>query len=124
VNAGTQRSVTSVTIPSAPTLDPCRAQQVAAVDLAHLAGGGDELHRHDPGAEVAQRRPGPVRASRQRAGQRLDIDGAEVLQREAERRQPLAQRVQRDPGLGAHEAVAGPRRAPRPSAAGARACRR
>ncbi len=62
------------------------AQQVGlgAVELAHAAIGADQLHRLDLGGDVAQLRAGAVGAGGDRPGDRLAVDVAEVLHRQAE----------------------------------------
>ena len=49
-----------------------------------LAVGGDQLHRLDLGGDVAQLRAGAVGAGRDRPGDRLAVDVAEVLHRQPE----------------------------------------
>ena len=69
-----------------PDPDPRRPQQVGlgVVELADLAVGRDQLDRDDLGREVAELRPGAVGPGRDRAGDGLAVDVAEVLHRQAE----------------------------------------
>ena len=87
MKAGTQRRVTAEIAPSAPT--PTRAARsssgsVGGAQLAHAAVGEDQLDRLDLGGDVAQPRAGAVGAGRDRAGDRLAVDVAEVLHRQPE----------------------------------------
>ena len=85
--------------------DPRRAQQVAVGrgQLAHAAVAEHQLDALDLRRQVPQPRAGAVRAGRDRAGDRLRVDVAEVRQRQPAQVQLAAQPVQRDPGLDAHE---------------------
>ena len=85
--------------------DPRGAQQVAVLrrQLALAAVAEHELDPLDLGRQVRQPRAGAVRAGGQRAGHRLDVDVAEVGQREAAQVQLAAEAVQRDAGLHPHE---------------------
>ncbi len=62
------------------------AQEIGlgAVQLAHVAIGANQLHRLDLSGDVAQLRPGAVGAGGDRAGDRLAVDVAKVLHRQAE----------------------------------------
>ena len=59
--------------------------------LANRAVGEDQLHRHHLRGDVAQLGAGAVGAGRDRAGNGLAIDVAEVLHRQAELVQPLVE---------------------------------
>ena len=81
--------------------DPGRAQQLGLAfraQLAHRAVGENQLHRLYLRGDVAQLGPGAVGAGRDRAGDRLAIDVAEVLHRQTEPVQLLVE-------LGKHRAA-------------------
>ncbi len=80
--------------PQGADAHPGRAQQLGVVlrgQLANRAIGEDQLHRHNLGGDVAQLGAGAVGAGRDRAGDCLAIDVAEVLHREAKLVQPLVE---------------------------------
>ena len=86
LNAGTHRSVTSVTMPNAPR--PTRATReqfriVAFVGAHHRAVTGDEFDSDDRGREVPEAGAGAVRRGGRGAGDRLPVDVAEVGHRQA-----------------------------------------
>ena len=67
--------------------DPRRAQQLrvgGGAQLADAAVGEDQLQPLDLGGDVAQPRAGAVGAGRDRPGDRLAVDVAEVLHRQPE----------------------------------------
>ena len=87
VKAGTQRRVTARDRAQRADAHPRRAQQLGIAlggQLANRAVGEDQLHRHHLGGDVAQLGAGAVGAGRDRAGDGLAIDVAEVLHRQAE----------------------------------------
>ncbi len=68
-----------------PDPDPRCAQQIAVLaELADAAVGEDQLDRRDLGGDVAQAGAGSVGPGRDRAGDRLPVDVAEVLHRQPE----------------------------------------
>ncbi len=89
-----------------PDADP-RGEKGIAVALLRarkrLAVGEHELDRLDLRRDVAQRGAGAVRCRRDRAGDRLHVDVAEVLQREPVRRERGIQGMDRDATLDAHQ---------------------
>ena len=85
VKAGTHRSVTVAITPSAPRPTRAARQQCPrrlARDLQHAAVRGHQLHRPRPARRCCRARPRAVGRGRQRAGQRLLVDVAQVLERE------------------------------------------
>ncbi len=96
-----------------PDPDPGGEQLVpraGAVQLPQLAVGGDQLDRLDLGGDVAQLRAGAMRAGRDRSGERLAVDVAEVLQRPPELVQALVEIGEPDPRLDLDQAGLGARR--------------
>ena len=61
--------------------------------------GPDDLHRDHLGGEVAEARAGPVGSGRDRAGERLAVDVAEVLERHPVLVQAPVQVAEHDPRL-------------------------
>ncbi len=85
-NAGTHCSVTSVTMPSAPS--PTRATRSSSgrcrsSSTHDLAVAGDELHADDGRRQVAEAQPGAVGGRGDGPGDRLAVDVAEVGHRQA-----------------------------------------
>ena len=70
----------------------------------HAPVGEHQLDRLDLGRQVPEPRPGAVRRGRDRPGERLAVDVALVLHREAVRRQRLGELADHDPGLDPDEA--------------------
>ena len=94
VKAGTQRRVTAEIAPSAPI--PTRAARSSSGSPAALSSRTRPSARTsssalDLGGDVAQPRPGAVGAGRDRAGDRLAVDVAEVLHRQPEPAQLLVE---------------------------------
>jgi hypothetical protein len=65
--------------------DARRPQRVALVERALAAVGEHELHARQLAAEVREARTRAVRAGRERPGERLRVDVAEVGHRESAR---------------------------------------
>jgi hypothetical protein len=90
--------------------DPRRPQQVGViggVEPAHAAVGEDQLQALDLGGDVAQFGAGAVGAGRDRAGDRLAIDVAEVLHRQPEPGQLLVEVGEDGAGADLDQARAG-----------------
>ena len=76
-------------------------EQLGAAQRAAI--GEDQRKLGQLGRDVAQARPGAVRGGGNRAGDRLRVDIAEVLQRQSVAGQQAVQLTDRDAGLDAHE---------------------
>ena len=95
-NAGTQRSVTAAITPSAPSETRAASSSSPPSSRALGCRRRAPARRSDLPREVRQLRAGPVRARRERAGQRLGVDVAQVRHREATGVQLTAERVEAD----------------------------
>jgi hypothetical protein len=86
--------------------DPRREQLLTAVDVDDRPAGGDQAQRADLRGDVAQRRAGAVRRRRDRPGDRLLVDVAQVGHGQPVLGQRVAEGVQADARLDAHEPAA------------------
>ncbi len=89
-----------------PERDASRAKCVGVELLGaaqRAAIGEDQRQLGHLGRDVAQARAGAVRGGGDRAGDRLGVDVAEVLQRQSVAGQQAVQLTDRDAGLDAHE---------------------
>ena len=84
LNAGTQRSVTAVTTPSepSPTRAARRRSPSSSVSVRRSPSPVTSSSASTCAREVRQPRAGAVRAGRERAGERLGVDVAEVRERQ------------------------------------------
>ena len=113
-NAGTHCSVTSTRMPSAPRPSATAGSSSAfsvSLDGEQIAGCRHQRRADDLGRDAAEPGAGAVGAGRDRAGDRLTVDVAEVLHREPVRRQQRGQLVQARAGEERHARRA--RRRPR-----------
>ena len=93
-----------------PDADPGRPQQIriaVGAELTHAAVAEDQLDALDLGGDVAQLGAGAVGAGRDRAGDRLAVDVAEVLHRQPEPGQFLVEVGEHGPGADLDQARGG-----------------
>ena len=96
-NAGTHWSVTSTRMPSAPRPSATAGRSsvfCVSSTIEQVAGCRHQRRADDLGRDAAESRAGAVGAGRDRARDRLAVDVAEVLHREAVRREQRRDLVQ------------------------------